>query len=86
MERRSAVLLVFLSRQPKLLLPLLSAALLIGGLALPTAYGVPLLLVLAVLVGWLSYLSWRVVPTAARVLRVVTVGLLLAAVVGRLPR
>ncbi len=83
-ERASAPTLVWLSSRPKFFLPVLSAVLLIAGLASPPAVGVPLLVVLAVLVGWLSYLSWPVVTGVQRALRLGTVGLVLAAVVGRL--
>ena len=83
-ERRSAPLLVWLSSRPKLLLPVASLLLLVGGLAAPPVVGVPLLLVLLAVVGWLTYLSWPVVEGGARVLRVVTLGLLLAAVLSRL--
>lgn len=83
-ERASAPALVWLSARPRFFLPVLSAALLLAGLAAPTAVGVPLLLLLAALVGWLSYLSWPVVAGVQRALRLGTVGLVLAAVAGRL--
>lgn len=75
---------MWLSARPKLLLPVTTLVLLIAGLAAPTAVGVPVLLLLTGLIGWLSYLSWPAVDTAPRVLRLAVVGLLLAAVVGRL--
>lgn len=83
-ERTSAPALVWLSTKPTFTLPVLSVLLLVVGLAAPTAIGVPVLLVLAALVGWLSYLSWPVVQGVQRVVRVATIGLLLAAVLGRL--
>lgn len=82
--RRSAPVLRWLSRRPKILLPLLSVALLIGGLALPAAVGVPLLVLLLLIVGWLSYLSWPVVHGPARLIRLGLLGLLVLAVVRRL--
>jgi len=57
--------------------------LLVVGLAAPAVIGVPVLLLLAALVGWLSYLSWPVVQGVQRLLRLGTVVLLLVAVVGR---
>jgi hypothetical protein len=60
-ERRSAPALLWLSSRPKLLLPVLSLVLLIGGLAAPLPVAVPLLLVLLAVVGWLTYLSWPAV-------------------------
>lgn len=83
-ERASAPALLWLSSKPTFLLPVLTVVLLVVGLAAPAAVGVPVLLLLAGLVGWLSYLSWPVVRGVQRVLRVVTVGMLLAAAAGRL--
>ena len=83
-ERRSAPVLVWLSTRPKILLPLASLALLIGGLAAPLPVALPLLLVLLAIVGWLTYLSWPVVHGTARYVRLATVGLVAAAVVLRL--
>ena len=83
-ERRSATLLVFLSHQPKLLVPVLSILLLVGGLLLPPVYGAVCLGLLVLLVGWLSYLSWPVVVGQARILRLVTLGLLVVVLVQRL--
>jgi hypothetical protein len=83
-ERRSAPLLVLLSQQPKLLIPVVSLVLLVGGLALPLPYGAVCLALLLLLVGWLSYLSWPAVVGPARMVRLVTVGLLVFALVRRL--
>jgi hypothetical protein len=85
-ERASAPILVWLSSKPKLLIPVLSAALLLGGLAAPDAVGIPLLVLLLLLVGWLSYLSWPVVQGAQKVVRLATVGLVLAALIMRFIR
>lgn len=82
-EKRSAPVLVLLSQQPRLLVPVLSLLLLVGGLALPPAAGVLCLLVLLAFVLWLSYLSWPAVVGQARVLRFVTIGLVVFAVVRR---
>ncbi len=68
-ERRSAPVLVWLSSRPRALLPLAVVALLIGGLAAPGAYALPLLALLVLLLAWLSYLSWPVLSPGARVLR-----------------
>lgn len=83
-ERASAPLLVRLTSMPKLTLPVLSAVLLLGGLFAPPAVGVPLLLLLVLVVGWLSYLSWPVVAGVQRLVRLATIGLLLAAIAGKL--
>ena len=83
-ERFSAPILLWLSSRPKFFVPVLSAVLLIGGLAAPAGFGVPLLLLLVALVGWLSYLSWPVVTGVQRFLRLGTLGLVLAAIAGKL--
>ena len=80
-ERRSAPVLTWLAQRPKVLLPLVSIALLAGGFLGPPVVAVPLLLVLLALVAWLTYLSWPAVQGGARVVRVATLGLLLLAVV-----
>lgn len=83
LSRLSAPALAWLSLRPKLLLPVVSVALLIGGLALPAPYGVPLLVLLLLLVAWLSYLSWPVVVGPARVVRLALLGLLVVAILSR---
>jgi len=85
-ERASAPVLVWLSARPRFLIPVVSALLLIGGLAAPVAVGVPLLLLLLLLVGWLGYLSWPVVQGTSKVVRLATLELVLAALVLRLTR
>ena len=83
-EKASAPVLVWLSARPRVLIPVVSVALLIGGLAAPAGFGVPLLLLLVALVGWLTYLSWPVIEGVQRLVRVGTIGLVLAAIVGKL--
>lgn len=83
-ERFSAPALLWLSARPKFLLPVATFVLLVVGLAAPTAVGVPVLGLLVLLIGWLSYLSWPAVEGVARVLRLATLGLLIAAIGGRL--
>lgn len=82
-ERRSAPVLVWLSSQPKILLPAIVIVLLVGGLAAPPAYGVPLLAVLGLLLLWLSYLSWPALDAGARALRAAMLALVVVAVVQR---
>lgn len=82
-ERRSAAPLAWLSLQPRFLVPLVTVGLLVAGLALPAAYGVPLLVLLGLLVGWLAYLSWPAVQGAGRAVRLLLVALVAAAVVSR---
>lgn len=82
-ERRSAVLLAWLSLRPRLLLPaLVVGLLLLSGFLPPLLSALSLLPVLA-LVGWLSYLSWPTLDGRARVLRLlVLVGLVVVLLLG----
>ena len=82
-ERAAAPSLLWLSARPKFLLPVVTVLLLVVGLAAPTTIGVPVLGLLVLLIGGLSYLSWPVIEGAARLLRLATIGLLIAAIVGR---
>lgn len=70
-ERRSAPLLLALGQAPRWLLPMLPVALLLGGLAAPPWAGVPALVTLGIVLGWLAYLSWPALGGPGRVLRVV---------------
>ena len=84
MERHSARILTRLTRAPRFVLPVLSAALLLAGLGLPPLAGLVFFVLLVALVGWLSYLSWPVTRPPARALRVVVLLLILGAAVRRL--
>lgn len=83
-EKRSGPLLVMLSRQHRAIVPLVSVLLLIGGLALPVPAGVACLAVLALFVGWLTFLSWPAVVPQGRLVRVATLVLIVGALVRRL--
>jgi hypothetical protein len=82
-ERRSAPVLLWLSSRPKLLVPGIMALLLVGGLAAPPGPGTLLLVLLVAFVGWLTYLSWPVIEGRARLIRVALLGLIVAAIVGK---
>ena len=82
-EKRSGPLLVLLSRQHRAVVPLVSVLLLLGGLALPMPVGVACLAVLALFLAWLTFLSWPAVVGQGRVVRLATVGLVVAAMVSR---
>ena len=82
-ERRSAPVLLWLSSRPRFLLPALVAVLLVGGLAAPRAYALPLLLALSALLLWLSYLSWPALDGRARMLRAAMLALIAVALVQR---
>jgi len=83
-ERRSAPVLTWLSSRPKLLLPLACLVLLVGGAAAPLPVAVPMLVLLLLVVGWLTYLSWPVLSRGGRTIRVATVALIALALASRL--
>ncbi|MFN8182847.1 MAG: DUF6703 family protein [Candidatus Nanopelagicales bacterium] len=68
-----------LNRVPRALIVIGMAALLVAGLLLPAAIGSVLLVVLGLFLLWLVALSWPVLPTGSRMMRVVTVGLVFGA-------
>lgn len=82
-ERRSAPVLLWLSSRPRFLLPALVAVLLVGGLAAPAAYGRPLLAALALLLLWLSYLSWPALDGRGRAVRAAVLVLVVVALLQR---
>jgi hypothetical protein len=82
-EQRSAVPLAWLARRPRWVPFVLVLALLIGGLFAPPALGIVLLVVLLLLLGWLTFLSWPQLPGGARVTRLAVLALVVAAVVQR---
>jgi hypothetical protein len=80
-ERRSAVLLGRIGRLPTwsplvVVLGLTSAGLLVRG-----PVGALLLAVLALLLGWLSYLSWPALQPGGRLVRALVLALVVAAAV-----
>ena len=66
-------LIARLHAMPKLTLPLITVALvLLGGFA-PAVVAVPALLLLALMLAWLGFLSWPVVSPGSRMLRIFAV-------------
>ena len=79
-ERASARPLVFLHQLPRWVLLLVVLGLLISGFAVPGWVGAIALLLVAILLGWLGYLSWPNINTSGRVLRVLAVACMLVIV------
>lgn len=84
LERFSAPWLVRLSLIPRWLFLIVLGALLFTGLYLENAVGGVLLLALALFLAWLASLGWSHVSPIGRVLRLVTVGVLVYLAVGKL--
>lgn len=68
-ERRSAVLLVFLHQAPRWGILLVVGGLLLLGLALSGPIGFVALLIIAGLMSWLTYLAWPQQTSAQRLVR-----------------
>jgi hypothetical protein len=62
-----------LHAMPKLTLPLVTVVLVAIGALAPAVVAVPTLVLLAVLLAWLGFLSWPIVGPASRALRVFAV-------------
>lgn len=83
-ERRSAAPLLFLRRLPRWVPPVVLAALLVAGLAAEGWPGASLLLLLAVVLAWLGYLSWPRLTPPGRLLRVAALLVLFVLILGDL--
>ena len=83
LERISAPWLVRLSLVPRWLFLILLGSVLFAGLYLDNAVGAVLLLVLALFLAWLASLGWSRVTPLGRVLRLLTVGLLVYVAVSK---
>ena len=70
-EHRSAVPLAYLRQLPPWTIPVLSAVLLVAGLAIKGPGGAAAIALLLVFLGWLAYLSWPRLDPAGRLLRVI---------------
>ncbi|MDX6229146.1 MAG: hypothetical protein QOI76_2536 [Frankiales bacterium] len=70
-ERRSALVIVWLAHLPRIIPPLVMVLVFGGGLLLPGVVGAVLLLVTAAVLGLLSYLAWPSVPAPLRLVRLV---------------
>jgi hypothetical protein len=70
-ERRSALVVIWLAHVPRLVPPLVVVVVFFAGLVLPGVTGAVLLLVTVAMMGMLSYLAWPSVPAQLRVFRLV---------------
>jgi hypothetical protein len=73
-----------LHSMPKLTLPGITLALALLGVFAPVVVGVPALILLALLLGWLAFLSWPAVTTGARLLRIFSILVILLFAVSRI--
>ena len=81
MERFSARPLVFLHQLPRWILLLAVLALMITGFFVRGVIGAAALLLVAIFLGWLAYLSWPSINASGRVLRVIALACMVVIVV-----
>jgi hypothetical protein len=72
-ERFSARPVVFLTQMPRWVLMVIVLGLLVSGFAVPGLIGATALLLVAIFLGWLAYLSWPSLNATGRSGRVVAV-------------
>ncbi len=75
--------MVWLSRLPQFVIPAAMVALMVVGLAATIAVALPALLLVMMFIGWLAFLSWPVISLGQRAIRLVAIGLVVLAAVGR---
>jgi len=80
-ERFSARPIVFLQHLPRWMLLLTMMGLLISGFFVPGVIGAVALLLVAIFLGWLAYLSWPRINLSGRVLRVIALSCMVVLVV-----
>lgn len=73
-----------LHTMPKLTLPGITLVLALAGVLAPLTVGIPALILLALLLAWLGFLSWPVVTSGQRFIRVFTVLVLVLFAVSRI--
>jgi energy-coupling factor transporter transmembrane protein EcfT len=83
-ERMSAPVLLRLHAAPRWLLAVALAAFLVVGLLVEGPIGATLLFVLALFLGWLAAIGWRLLSPGARAVRLLIVALVVAAGVAQL--
>ena len=77
-ERRSARPLVVLHELPRWVLPIALLAVLIAGFTVAGWIGAAVLAALAIFLGWFGYLSWPSLTVSGRLLRGLTITVVLA--------
>jgi hypothetical protein len=73
-----------MSRLPTWTVPAAILLLMVVGLSAPVLYAVPALVIVAVFIGWLAYLSWPLLPAGGRLLRAGMIALVAGSATARL--
>jgi hypothetical protein len=79
LETVSAPLLAKLHVMPRWIFPVATTAILLFGLFISGLIGALFLLFLVIMLSWLLILSWPVIPTGSKLIRVFAISLLLFA-------
>ncbi|MEN3362272.1 MAG: hypothetical protein V7637_6254 [Mycobacteriales bacterium] len=82
-ERRSTPILIYLRHLPSWLVFVATLGLVLAGLFGPAAIGAAILVVMAALIGWVTYLAWPVLTPGGRLGRLGAAALVVAAAVHR---
>lgn len=84
LQQLSAPVLLFIHSLPRWVFPVFTALLLLGGLFVANGLiGGVLLLLLAVVLGWLVALSWSLLTPTARLMRVLVLCVTIGYAIGR---
>jgi hypothetical protein len=81
LERLSIPVLTYLRSLPRPVMFALTLGMVVGGLFAPPPVGPALLLVIAGMIGWITYLAWPVLPRNGRLSRILVMLLVLGAAV-----
>jgi hypothetical protein len=80
-ERFSARPLFFLAHLPRWIPMLVALGLLVTGFIVPGLIGAAVLLLVAIFLGWLAYMSWPRINASGRVMRVIAMGCMVILIV-----
>jgi hypothetical protein len=80
---RSRPVLEWLSRLPPLVIPVAVLVLMLVGVTAPLLVALPALAIVTCFVGWLAYLSWPVLTSGGRLLRILMICLVVGVGVSR---
>jgi hypothetical protein len=83
-ERASRAALLRMTRLPSWAIPGAMLALMLVGISAPLPFAIPALVIAALFVLWLAYLSWTVIDTKGRLLRGLMFGLVVGVIFGRI--
>lgn len=84
MERISRPVLVRLTAMPRLVVPLVTLALIAVGAFAPLPVALLAFALVFVFIAWISYLSWPAIPTSGKAIRAAMLALILILAITRL--